>query len=115
MAGAHHGVVDPSEEFRCEKVQVILQRLQFVGVFIVPVGVSQHLPERVVLIGQFLEPVVVGIEPQTDHAQYQDLPLLHARSPQGMARLFPVDMTGNDILQYRKDLLSEPRGLIDVL
>jgi len=34
-----------------------------------------------VLVGQLVQPAVIGVEPRPQHAQRQDLPLLHAGAP----------------------------------
>ena len=38
---------------------------------------AQHLAQRGVLVGQLLDPVVIGIQPQPQGTQHQDRPLRH--------------------------------------
>jgi hypothetical protein len=56
VLGAHDFLVDPVKEFRGKQAQVVLE----------------GLPQSLVLIGQFVDAVVVGIEAQPQHPEHED-------------------------------------------
>ena len=80
VPGAHHLLIDAIEDLWREQAQVVLERLQLVLRLVAPVAVTQHLTQRAVLIGQFLNSVVVGIQAQSHDSKHQDPPLLHPRA-----------------------------------
>jgi len=80
MPGTHHLQVDALQYLGREQLQVVLERLQLVLRRIRPISVAQHLAQSLVLVGQFLDAVVVGVQAQAQHAQHQDSPLLHPRA-----------------------------------
>ncbi len=87
LPGVYHLAADPIENLRGEQPQVVLERLQLVGALVRPVAVAEHLADGVVLVGQLMDAVVVGVEPQAQRPQDQDLPLLHPGAPGIRARL----------------------------
>ena len=116
MPGADHLPVDPVQQIRREQAQVVLQGLQFVVGRVVPVAVAQHLADALVLVGQVVEAVVVGVQAQPQHAQHQDVPLRHARPAgvrAGLAR--PVRLAGKDFCEDGKHALAQIRRGVEVL
>ena len=99
-----------------EQAQVVFDRLQRVAVFLAigPTGMPEHLTNGFVFVGQFMHPVVVGIEPQPDHPQYQDLPLRHAGAP-GLGIGLAVDPDGEDLFQNGAHPGAQIRSGVDVL
>jgi hypothetical protein len=87
MAGTHHRLVDAVEQLGREQAHVVLERLQIVGRVVGPVGMTEHLAQGGVLVGQLENPIVVGIEPQAQHAEHQDRPLRQTGSAGLGARL----------------------------
>jgi hypothetical protein len=60
-----------------------------------------------VLIGQLLDAVVVRIQPQAQHAKYEDAPLLHSRATRASVGLaLSLHAIGYDFLQHGKDSLT---------
>ena len=68
MSGFDHQLINLIDNLRCEKTQVILDRLSFVRRFVLPASMPEHLPDRVVMVGQLMDAVVIGVETQTQHA-----------------------------------------------
>ena len=62
MTGAHHQLIDLLENLRGEEAQVVLDRLQVIPGFVLPSSVPEHLPEGVVMVGEFLDAVVISVE-----------------------------------------------------
>ena len=73
-------MIDAIQDLRREQAKVVLERLQLVLRLVGPLSVTQHLAQCAVLIGQFLNTVVVGIQAQSNDPEHEDSPLLHARS-----------------------------------
>jgi hypothetical protein len=123
MACFYDFLVNLVEGLRGEKHQIVFDRLKgiFGGVF--PAAVAQHLPDNGVVIGQVMYPVVVRAQPQSQDAQYEDLPLLHAGTPPIRTRLFaplffgqPFTLTvGNDLLHDCEDPLTQVGQGVDIL
>ena len=119
MPGADHFLVDPVEDLGGEQTQIVLERLQRVARLVGPIAVPQHLANRRMLIGQFLDAVVVRIQPLTQGAQDQNLPLLHTRAAGVRVNLFlgavfPLPCR-SDFGEDREDPLADLRGHVDVL
>ena len=74
----------------------------------------KHLANGLVLVGQLVHAVVVGVEPQAQHAQHQDLPLLHAWAP-GERIGLAVAPHRDDLLQNGEHPRPQVRGGVDVL
>ena len=51
MSGFDHQLINLIDNLRCEKRQVILDRLSFVRRFVLPASMPEHLPDRVVMVG----------------------------------------------------------------
>ena len=81
MARTHHDLIDLVQYFRGEQPQIVFERLQVIVLLIRPVAMTEHLAQGFVLIGQFLNPVIVGVQTQPQHTQNEDLPLRHTRAP----------------------------------
>ena len=112
----HHLLIDAIQKLRREQAQVVLERLQLVFGRVGPVAMTQHLAQRAVLIGQFLNAVVVGIQAQAQDSQNQDPPLLHSRTTRGRIGLaLALDAIRDDFLQDREDALTQRRLCVDVL
>ena len=73
MPLTNYFLVDPIQNFRGEQPQVVFECLKVVVLLIRPVTVAEHLANGVVLVGQFLDTVVVGIESQPENAEHEDL------------------------------------------
>src|SRR4030067_3393738 len=73
-------------------------------------AVSEHLPNRVVVINQFTHPVIVLIEVQPEHTTHQDLPKSHARAPIAL-----VNLRRNFSLEQLKNLLTQLGVHVQVL
>ena len=116
MAGAHYLLIDSIQQFRCKQAQVVFERLHFVLGLVRPVAVPQHLAQRVVLICQFVNPVEVRIQAQSQHAQHQDAPLLHSRATRvGVGLALTLDSIRKDFLKDGEDSLTQRRLCVDVL
>jgi len=94
MSGLDHQLIDLIQNLMCEKTQVILDRLQVVCRFVFPASVPEHLPDGVVLVGQLMDTVVIGVEAQVQRAEYQDLPLLHPGTPKTTVRFLMSLLVG---------------------
>ena len=116
MPGADHFLVDPLQDLGGEQAQVVLDGLQLVAVVfaIGPAAVSQHLADGLVLVGELMDAVVVGVEPQTQDPQHQDLPLLHAGAP-GVRIGLAMDPGGDDLREDGEHPRAQRRGGVDVL
>ena len=116
MPGRHHLLVDPLQNLRREQAQVVLQRLQLVIRLIVPVAVPQHVADGFVLVGQILNPVVVGVQSQPQHPQHQNVPLRHAR-PAGIRAGFAlrIGLVGQNLFEYTEHPLAQIVSDVDVL
>ena len=75
---------------------------------------TEHLAYGLVLIGQFMDPVIIDVEPQAQRAQHQDLPLLHAGTP-GVRIGLAMDALGDDLRQNGEHPLAHLRRGVDVL
>ena len=62
MPGIHHLPVDALQYLGREQLQVVLERLQLVLRRIRPICVAQHLAQSLVLVGQFLDAVIVSVQ-----------------------------------------------------
>ena len=62
MSGFDNQLIDLIENLRCEKTQVILDRLPVVGRFVLPPTMSEHLPDGVVMVSHLMDAVVIGVE-----------------------------------------------------
>ena len=109
-------MVDPVEDFRGEQHQVVLEGLQLVVGIVRPAAVAEHQPEGGVLVGQFLDAVVVGIQPQPQHPEHEDAPLCHARAPGVRAGLaFRTHPPGQQPFKDGKHALAQVRVGVEVL
>ena len=63
MSRSHHFLVDPIQHLGGEQAQVVLQRLETVAGVIGPIAVAEHLADGGVLVGQFLDSIIVGVQP----------------------------------------------------
>jgi len=64
MSGFDNQLIDLIENLRCEKTQVILDRLPVVCRFVLPPTMSEHLPDGVVMVSQLMDAVVIAVETQ---------------------------------------------------
>ena len=116
MAGGDDDLVDRIEDLRGEQTQIVLERLQAVAGVVRPVAVAEHLADRGMLVGQLLNPIIVGIQAEPQHAQDQDLPLLHAGTALvGIHRALPIGAARQDLGENRKHLFAHLGGAVDVL
>lgn len=91
MSGFDNQLIDLIENLRCEKTQVILDRLPVVCRFVLPPTMSEHLPDGVVMVSQLMDAVVIAVETQAQYAKHQNLPLLHPGTPKtGVRFAMPV-------------------------
>ena len=63
MSRSHHFLVDPIQHLGGEPAQVVLQRLQRITGGIRPIAVAEPLADGRVLVGQFLDSIIVGVQP----------------------------------------------------
>ena len=116
VAGAHHFLIDPIEQLRRKQHQVILECLQLVLRLVGPVAVAQHLAQRAVLIGQFLNAVVVRIQAKAQHTEHENAPLLHSGASHAHIDLaFACCTVRKNFPQYGEDSPTQRRIGIDVL
>ena len=107
MTGVHDDLIDLVENSRGEKTQVVLDRLQMIRGFVSPASMTGHLPKGVVMVGQFMNAVVIGVEPQAQDSENQNLPLLHPGSPKLRVRfLKPLLLSEAFACPGRDDLLQ---------
>jgi len=59
----HHCLVDAIQNLGREQTDIVPDGLQFIAVLVQPIAMPQHLPDRLVLVGQLLNPVVIHIKP----------------------------------------------------
>ncbi len=78
MSGLDNKLIDLIQNLRFEKTQVVLDRLPVVCRFVLPAYMPEHPPNGVVMVGQFMNSIIIGVEA---HAENQDLPLLHPGTP----------------------------------
>src|SRR3990170_3889938 len=109
MAGLHHDFIDSGQQLRRQQAHVVFERLEMVGLLIER-AVSEHLANRVVVINQFAQAVVVLIQVQPEHTTHQNLPQRHARAPIAL-----VNLRRNFSIEQRKNLLSQIKVHIYVL
>ena len=116
MPGTDHFAIDPLQQFGGKQAQVVLDRLKLVEVLLAvgPTGMPKHLAKGLVLVGQLVQPVVVGIEPQAQHAQHQDLPLLHAWAPGARIGL-AIASHRDDFFEDGEHPRPQVRGGVNVL
>jgi hypothetical protein len=79
VAGIHDELIDLVEQFGGEQPDVVLQRLVVI-VGLVKGAVPEHFAQGIVMIDEFMQPVVVDVQIQTDDAADKDCPQAHARS-----------------------------------
>jgi len=123
MSCLDHFPVDPVQDLRGKQPQVVLDRLQGILGGIVPTAVTQHLANGVVLVGQFVKPVVIGIQPEPENAQNENPPLFHARSATVgggllcalLGRQMLAATVGNHLLQNFENPLAKVGRGVNVL
>ena len=76
---------------------------------------AQHLANREVVVGQLLDAVIIGVEPQAQYPQHQDLPLGHAGATGSHAHRLARRIHRDDLAQNRKDFFPNLGLHIDVL
>jgi hypothetical protein len=116
MAGLDHHLVDALQDRGGEPAQVVLERLHGPLGLVAPVAVAEHLAHGAVLVGQLGEAIVVGVQPQAQGAEHQDLPLRHAGAPAlGAYDARAVGAHRQDLGEDGEDLLAQYRRGVDVL
>ncbi|NEX19682.1 hypothetical protein G3480_05025 [Thiorhodococcus mannitoliphagus] len=89
---------------------VVLERLH------APVALTEHLVHRAVLVDQLRDAVVIGIQPQTQHPEHQDLPLRHpGTSGLGAHRTRAVGALGQHFGEDGEDTRAHRRVGVDEL
>ncbi len=116
MPGSDHFLIDPVQDLGVEQAQVVLDGLQLIAVCfaIGPPAMPEHLADGLVLVGELVHPVVVGVEPQTQNTQHQDLPLRHAGAP-GVRIGLAIDPRGDHLREDGEHPHAQRRGGVDVL
>lgn len=116
MAGSDDDLVDAVEDVRGEQAQVVFERLQAVARIVRPVAVAEHLANRGMLVRQLLNPIIVGVQPEPQHTQDQDLPLLHAGAAHvGIHAALPIGAARQYFGEDCKHLCAHLGGDVDVL
>jgi hypothetical protein len=116
MAGAHDRLVDAVEAFRGEPAQVVLEGLELELDVRRPVAHPEPLPQGLVLIGQFVDAVIVGVEAQPQHPEHEDRPLRHAGPPGVRADLaLPLGSFGERLFEAGEDALAHVGIEVEVL
>ena len=116
VPGLDHLLIDAIKDLGREQAKVVLERLQLVFRLVGPVGVTQHLTQRAVLIDQVVDAVVVGIQAQPHDTEHEDPPLLHPRSTRARIGLaLACGALRYDSPQDGEDTLTQIRQRIDVL
>jgi hypothetical protein len=78
MPRANYHLIDFVQQFRREQAHIIFERL--IGVRrLIKHCVPEHFAQRMVLIDQLMQPVIILIQIQAHHAAHQDLPQRHTR------------------------------------
>ncbi len=110
MAALHDQLVHFNQQFGTEEGDIVHHVLQLVLVLVPGFRVAEELPQRLVLVHQLMQPVIITTQTLLDHAHHQDAPHLHSR-PSGL----PVG-AGEDVLVEKcKQPLAELRIGIEVL
>src|ERR1041385_866459 len=65
---------------------------------------SQNLSQQPIVIGQVLQPIIVTVQPQAHHSQYQNVPQIQSRPPSGLL------VADYFLFQQIKDLAVEIGG-----
>jgi len=86
MACLNNELVDLLQQLRLKQRHVVFEGLKVVA-HITESAVAQNLANAVVLVDQFMQPVVVAIQIEPDHAAHQDRPQGHAGAPNALAHL----------------------------
>lgn len=108
MPRVDYHLIDPIEHLGGEQAQVVFERQHAPALLLGPVAVAEHAAHCAMLIGQFLDAFVVGIEPQTQRPEYQHLPLRHARTPGlGADDSGAVAAQRDDLSEDREDPLAQ--------
>jgi hypothetical protein len=112
MSRADYYPVETIQNFRSKQPQIILEGLQIVIVLVRPITVTEHFPKGLMFVGQFLDSIIIGVEPQAEHPQHQNLPLGHTGAAGIRVGLdgLSLDLTlGQHLCQYGKYRLSQLR------
>jgi hypothetical protein len=81
MPGLDHHLVDPIEHRGVNRRRLSLSVCTLQRSLPGPVADAEQLAHAAMFVGQLPDPVVVGIESPTQHAEHQHLPLRHAGAP----------------------------------
>ncbi len=87
MSGAHHHLVDLVQQFRREQSNLVFERLKMGRIFI-KCPMPQHLPDRAVLIHTFVQPVIIDVQIESQHAAHKNIPQCHSGTT--IALVYPV-------------------------
>jgi len=94
MSSLDYQLIDLIQNLRCEKTQVVLDRLQVVCRFVLPTPMLEHPANGVVMAGQLMNSIIIGVEAQTQRAENQDLPLFHPGTPKTAVRFLMSLLVG---------------------
>jgi hypothetical protein len=78
--------------------------------------VAQHLPQSAVLIGKFVDAVVVSVQAQAQNSEHENAPLIHPRSAgAGIGLTLSLHTIRQHFAQYREHALPKDGLGVDVL
>ena len=109
VATLDHPLVDLIEQLGGQQADVVFEGLVVVE-DIFKGTVAEHLPDRVVVVDQLMQAVVVDIEVQADDAAHQNTPQGHAGAAIGF-----IDARGNALVEQVKDCSAQVRLHVEVL
>jgi len=71
---------------------------------------TQHLPERPMLVGQLQKALIIAVDAKTECAQYQHTPEIHARTA-----VTAINVLLNRLFKSLEDSLLQFRSDVDIL
>ena len=114
MAGCHHFLIDSVKNLWCKESEIVFDRIEGIHRLIKPTTVTEHFADRFVLVGQFVDPVVVNIKSKPDYPEHKNFPLFHARSSCLNTDHRPI-VAWSNFLQNLEYSLPELRACVNVL
>lgn len=112
--GDHFG--DALEHLGGEPAPVVFERLHAPARLVGPIAVTEHLAHCTMGIGQLLDAIIVGVQPQAQRPEHPHLPLAHARAPRLAAhRPRAIGAHGQHFGEDLKDRLAQLGCDVEVL
>jgi hypothetical protein len=70
MASLHHFLIDPIKNLGREQPKIVFDRIEGIDRLIQPTTVAEHLSDRFVLVGQFVDSVVIDIKSNSRYPEH---------------------------------------------